>query len=169
MKATCHICGKEISRPSAIKMHIETMHTDQTQAECHDCGAILKSQRHLDLHMKRCHLVTSPTHLCHLCPASFKVCPQSSLITCRKRSYGKVMFLHLSVILSTGGGLSAPMHAGIHPPNRTPWADTPSLGRHPLPGQTPPPWADTPWADTPQQMATAADSTHPTGMHSCLQ
>ena len=44
------------------------------------------------------------------------------------------------------------------------------------PGQTPPlgqtpPWADTPWhtpqADTPQQMATAADGTHPTGMHSC--
>ena len=33
-------------------------------------------------------------------------------------------------------------------------------------GQTP--QADTPWADTPlNQMATAADGTHPTGMHSC--
>ena len=80
MKTTCHICGKEISRPSAIKMHIETMHTDQTQAECEDCGAILKSQRHLDLHMKRCHLVTAATHLCHLCPASFKVCARRYVV-----------------------------------------------------------------------------------------
>ena len=41
------------------------------------------------------------------------------------------MFLHLSVILSTGGVCSSAC-----------W-DT-------LPGQTPPPpWADTPWADTP--------------------
>ena len=59
----------------------------------------------------------------------------------------------------------------------------------PPPGQTPtgqtPPWADTPWADTlPGQIppgqtpplpvhtginiATAADGTHPTGMHSCI-
>ena len=30
-----------------------------------------------------------------------------------------------------------------------------SLDRHPLPGQTPP------------EMVTAADGTHPTGMHSC--
>ena len=52
--------------------------------------------------------------------------------------WGKVMFLHLSVILSTRG-----------------WC-TPPLGRHPqpdTPGQTPlgryPPCADTPWADTP--------------------
>ena len=29
-----------------------------------------------------------------------------------------------------------------------------------------PSWADPP-ADTPLEMATAADSTHPTGMHSC--
>ena len=50
------------------------------------------------------------------------------------------MFLHLSVILFTGGG-------GVHPP-----ADTP------LPGRQPPP----------PEMATAADGTHPTGMHSCF-
>ena len=44
------------------------------------------------------------------------------------------MFLHLSVILSTGG-MSASVHAGIHPPWQTPpWADT-----HPR--------ADTPQAD----------------------
>ena len=48
------------------------------------------------------------------------------------------MFLHLSVILFTGGG------GGVHP-----------LGRH------------SPWADTPFKTATAADGTHPTGMLSC--
>ena len=36
-----------------------------------------------------------------------------------QRSWGKVMFLHVSVILFTGG--SAPLHAWVHPP---PWADT---------------------------------------------
>ena len=70
------------------------------------------------------------------------------------------MFLHLSVILSTGG-MSASVHAGIH--------------TH-TPGQTPPD------RHTPAQcywdtqcpvhagidMATAADGMHPTGMHSCL-
>ena len=44
----------------------------------------------------------------------------------------------------------------------TPWADTPRLGRdspsrHPL-GRHPP-----------LETATAAEGTHPTGMHSCLQ
>ena len=51
---------------------------------------------------------------------------------CPQRSCGKVMFLHLSVILFTGDG--APVHAGIYTPPLQ--ADTP-LGRHPL-GQTPP-------------------------------
>ena len=54
--------------------------------------------------------------------------------------------------------------------------DTPSLGRHlprqtPPPGQTPPrqtpPWADTHPVQT--QPRTAADGTHPTGMHSCCK
>ena len=58
------------------------------------------------------------------------------------------------------------------PPGQTlPWADTPR--------QTPA-WADTPQADTPpladtsltsacwDMIATAADGTHPTGMHSCF-
>ena len=31
-----------------------------------------------------------------------------------RRSWGKVMFLHVSVILFTGGGVSASVHAGIH-------------------------------------------------------
>ena len=88
-----------------------------------------------------------------------------------QRSWGKVMFLHLSVILFTGGCLPHPWTdtppgrhpLGRHPQGRPPWADTPwadtrpgqtlALGRHPLsrhpPWQTPH-WADTPWADTPQ-------------------
>ena len=47
--------------------------------------------------------------------------------------------------------MSASVHAGIHPP-----ADPPS-GRPPLVRHPPP-----------QQTATAADGTHPTGMHSCI-
>ena len=87
----------------------------------------------------------------------------------RKRSCGKVMFLHPFVILFTGGvylwvrggvslwvqgWVSASGSRGVHPvgshPHRQtppPWADTLS------PGQTPPqPWTDTPpqpWADPP--------------------
>ena len=56
-----------------------------------------------------------------------------------QRSCGRVMFLHVSVILFTGLG------SGRHPPQ----ADTPP-GRHP-----------------PLGTATAADGTHPTGMYSC--
>ena len=107
----------------------------------------------------------------------------ANVCDCRKyyyrpqRSCGKVMFLHLSVILSTGGGRGSATH--------TPWADTP-LGRHPLPpGQTPSlgrhPWPDTPWAYIPlvthppgqkppgQCMlgyGQQAGGTHPTGMQS---
>ena len=74
-------------------------------------------------------------------------------------------------------------------PGQTPWADPPGrwllqrmvhilleciLGRHPLgrhpPGRHPHPQADTPGRPPgkhPRQMTTAADGTHPTGMHSC--
>ena len=48
-------------------------------------------------------------------------------ITVRKRSCGKVMFVHLSVIRFMVGGVHSP---GRHPPGLTPpWADIP-LGRH---------------------------------------
>ena len=69
------------------------------------------------------------------------------------RSCGKVMFLHLSVILSTGGV------SGRHPPGRHPLADTPlgrhPQGRHPLgnrhpPGQTPHPGQTLPRQAPPQ-------------------
>ena len=54
------------------------------------------------------------------------------------RSCGKVMFSQVSVILFMGGCILACTGA------YTPWSDTPflgwhPLGRHPLPGQTPPP------------------------------
>ena len=71
------------------------------------------------------------------------------------------MFSQASVILFTGGRVCV---CGRHPPGQTPpgkhpQVDTPEvdtlLGRHP------------PWAHTPPQMATAADATRPTGMHSC--
>ena len=61
--------------------------------------------------------------------------------------------LHLSVILFTGRGELC-LSACWKLPH---WADTP-LGRHPR--------ADTPQADTPPAVS-AADGTHPTGMHSC--
>ena len=61
-----------------------------------------------------------------------------------QRSWGKVMFLHVSVILFTGGVCHTP-------PGQTPLADTPRqtppLGRHP---RADPPWADTPWQTPPR-------------------
>ena len=74
---------------------------------------------------------------------------------CPQRRCGKVMCLHLSVILFTGGVWQTPPQAdtplGRHSPGQTPppvgrhplpWKDT-FLGRHP-PRQTPHPQADTP-------------------------
>ena len=63
------------------------------------------------------------------------------------------MFLHLSVILSGGGGVSASVHAGIH----TPRANTP------LPSAC---WDTQCPVHAGIDMATAVDGTHPTGMHS---
>ena len=68
------------------------------------------------------------------------------LVTIRNNSCGKVMFSQASVILATWGV--------VHPPRQIP--PPLSLGRTPL-------RADPPLSET----ATAADGTHPTGMHSC--
>ena len=57
------------------------------------------------------------------------------------------MFLHLSVILFTGKGGVCQTPPGRQPPRQTP------------------PQGDIP----PQEMATAMDGTHPTGMHSCYE
>ena len=56
------------------------------------------------------------------------------IITTRKQSLGQVIFLHLSVILFTGGGVPGQVP--------TPWAGTPPWQVH-LPGQVYP-WAGTP-------------------------
>ena len=78
------------------------------------------------------------------------------------------MLLHLSVSHSVHRGAFILACTG----------QTPPLGRHPpFPGKHPLPRADTPLSGqtphpqvdpTPQQTATAADDTHPTGMHSCF-
>ena len=77
-----------------------------------------------------------------------------------QRSCDKVMFLHVSVILSTGV-------SGRHHPRQTP------LGRHPWGTCTHPSprqltHGHTTRTDTLHPVtATVADGTHPTGMHSC--
>ena len=117
-----------------------------------------------------------------------------TFITSRNEVVAKVIFLHLFVILFTGGGLPQCM-LGYHPPEQThippsPWSRPPGSrhlprSRHP-PEQTPlprsrhhPPRADTspeqtpPGADTPPDKTPAyglrAAGTHPTGMHFCCQ
>ena len=117
----------------------------------------------------------------------------NKIITIRNSSCGKVVFSQVSdcpwgrEVYTLPGQIPpcADTLPGRHPlaqtlsQGDTPWEDTPLPGRQkPLPGQTPweadtplsshSPWqADTPQANTPQQMATAVDGTHPTGMHSC--
>ena len=70
----------------------------------------------------------------------------NAFVTVRKRSCGKVKFSQACVKNSVH------RRGGVHPPGRPP----------PPPEQTPP-QAPPP----PQETATAADGTHPTGMHSC--
>ena len=85
--------------------------------------------------------------------------------------FAKVMFLHMPVILSTGG--SASVHPGMHPTPPGPETDPPpgTMGRHLPYEQTPPPsrTRDRPppssacWGGGQQ-----AGDTHPTGMHTSL-
>ena len=85
-----------------------------------------------------------------------------------QRSWGKVVFSQVCVILFTGG-VSASVHAGIPPPGsrHPPRADTPQ-SRHPLGADTP--QAHTPRADTPHPREqtpwsrhTSLRSRHPPG------
>ena len=131
-------------------------------------------------------VILGPKKVCghlHLVSQTFD---NTKIITVRNE-VAKVKFLHLSVILFTevvclsACWESTPLGADTpqtrHPPHRS-WhplgADTsPDRVHHPGAGtpqeQTPsphtrqPPGADTP----PPDMATVADATHPTGMHSC--
>ena len=52
-----------------------------------------------------------------------------------QRSWAKVMFLQASVVLSTGGGVSASVHVGMpDPPGADPpWGQTPPRTRHTIP------------------------------------
>ena len=94
------------------------------------------------------------------------------IITGRNEVVAKVIFLHLSVILFTGG-VSASVHARIPPPTeqtppgadppgadtpqeQTPLEQTPPRSRHP-PRTRHPSRADTPQADTPQTKYTPGD------------
>ena len=108
------------------------------------------------------------------------------LITARKRSCGKVMFLQVSVILFTGGrgcipvclaggipaclaGLQGCVSQHAFQVSRpTPKGSLRGLARgvsRPTPRRAVSKHA---LRQTPQLMATAADGTHPTGMHSCF-
>ena len=91
-----------------------------------------------------------------------------SFITVRNE-VAKVMFLHLSVILFTGGE-----YLGRYPPGpgTSPWDQVhpPRPGTLPLGPDTPPRTRYTPLGPgtPPRQTATVVDGTQPTGMHSCF-
>ena len=81
---------------------------------------------------------------------------------CLQTKFTKVMFLHLSVILFTGG-LSRPrprgdLPRGVSRPRPGGGVQAQACGRCILACTE---------ADTPHQTATAADGTYPAGMHSC--
>ena len=88
--------------------------------------------------------------------------------TARKYCCGKVMFLHLCVILfwddTTPRADTLPwtdiFPRAEPPPPPPPARYTPLPSRHP-------PWADTP-SPPPPETATAVDDMHPSGMHSCF-
>ena len=77
--------------------------------------------------------------------------------------FAKVMFLHLSVILSTGG--STPVHAGMHNPPRPEAEPPPGPEADTLQTRGRPPLEPVHIGRYGQQ----AGGTHPTGMHTCLQ
>ena len=94
-----------------------------------------------------------------------------------RNEVAKVMFLHVSVILSTGGGLPECMLGYYHHHHHPQEADHPPPGSRPppreadAPGKQNPPGSRPPWeADRspPRERAAAADGTHPTGMQSCF-
>ena len=87
----------------------------------------------------------------------YHICTSKGFVTVRNE-VAKVMFLHVSVC--PRGGLPQCMlgchhREEAHPPLQ----QIPPWSRHPPGSRLPPP----------KQMATVADGTHPTGMHSCLK
>ena len=114
------------------------------------------------------------------CPLWVKI-----LFYCPQRSWGKVMFLQASMILSTDGVVclsacwnTTPPQEQTHPPGADPpGADTP--GSRPSTRSRHPPRADTPPEQTPPlehtppttehagRYSQRVGSTHPNGMQSC--
>ena len=95
-----------------------------------------------------------------------RACFHLVIFTVRNSSYGKIMFLRLSVILFTGGGITSESKGwgclplgtggvcllstgGCTSPRQAPPRQTPP-GRYPSPRQIPPK-ADTPQANTPRR------------------
>ena len=62
-----------------------------------------------------------------------------NVITGRNEVVAKVIFLHLSVILFTGGGVLSQCMLGYHPPEQTPPGADPPWDQTPLGADTPPP------------------------------
>ena len=83
---------------------------------------------------------------CRLSTFSVTIMKCFGLISARKRSCGKVMFLQLSVILFTAGGVPAPPWAGTPLLAGTPPGQVHPLGRYTSPGQVRPPSRYTPLA-----------------------
>ena len=98
----------------------------------------------------------------------------SSIFTARKRTLRRLCF-HRCLSVHRGEGVSAPLHAGIHPLGRHPPGRHP-LGRHtpalpsacwdthPLPSAC---WDTHPHVQCMLGYGQQAGGTHPTGMHSC--
>ena len=109
------------------------------------------------------------------------------IVTARKRSWGKVMFLHLSIILFTGEGAPGStrectswMHLPACTPGWTPQLDAPSdapldapppvdKSLSPARGCTPYQWMQPPRPPPPKKMTDSqmASGTHPTAMCTC--
>ena len=80
-----------------------------------------------------------------------------------QRSWGKVMFLHVSVILFTGGGCLSHCMLGYSPGTRHPPQTRHPQSRQPLGADTPPS------AVHAGRYRQQASGTHPTGMQSCVE
>ena len=92
--------------------------------------------------------------------------PSGTLFYRPQQSWGKVMFLHVSVILFTGGVCpiacwGTPPGADPLPGADSPWEQTPPGSRHPPGADTTP--AEYMLRDT----GNKRDGMHPTGMQSC--
>ena len=73
------------------------------------------------------------------------------IVTARKRSYWAVMFLHLSVILFTGGrGLCQGDPRKVTPLDREPWKDPPDRDPRTETSRQRPPRQRPSWTETPQ-------------------